>query len=88
MKEMKNRRSGLGAADWFYSQPGFHSPAPVVAGDAGHQCVREVDGYCKCGKRHARSTENPDWPHESYCVGCDEQWPCGADRLGRALREL
>lgn len=26
--------------------------------------------------RHAESTANPEWPYESYCVGCEKNWPC------------
>jgi hypothetical protein len=26
--------------------------------------------------KHAKSVENPDWPHESYCTLCGEEWPC------------
>ena len=29
--------------------------------------------------RHAKSTSNPDWPYESYCVGCGQEWPCNGE---------
>lgn len=37
--------------------------------------------------RHAKSTENPDWPHESYCTCCGEEWPCEFVRTQLPLKQ-
>jgi hypothetical protein len=45
--------------------------------DAGKECEqRENLGMRRGTIRHAKSVENPDWPHESYCTGCGHEWPC------------
>jgi len=26
--------------------------------------------------KHRKSTSNPDWPYERYCVECGGEWSC------------
>lgn len=64
------KAKGVSAAAWFYAQPGFHGTPQAAPAPVP--------------VRHAKSVENPDWPYESYCVGCGEEWPCAAVRPGEA----